>query len=103
MTIELNGTIKQINETKVVSDKFSQREFILVIDEDSKYPQAISVMANNEAIHKLDSVAVGQKVKAVVNVNGREWVKDGVSKYFNTLTLFKVEIFGVAKSNDEPF
>ena len=90
MTVELKGTVKAMFETKVVSEKFSQKEIVVTIDEGSKYPQPISIMANNEAIHKLDSIEVGDSVTAVVNINGREWVKDGVSKFFNTLTIFKI-------------
>ena len=48
-------------------------------------------MANNEAIHKLDSISVGDSVTAIVNINGREWTnKQNETKYFNTLTIFKI-------------
>lgn len=90
MTIELNGKIKAIFELKKVSEKFSQKEIVITIDAGGNYPQHVSVFANNDKINLLDSIAIDDEVIAVVNINGREWVKDGVSKFFNTLTIFKL-------------
>lgn len=92
MTIEIKGTVKVKDAVVQVSDKFSKQIFVITTEADSKYPQHISIEAQNDAISKLDSIGVGMQVKAVVNLNGREWTKDGVTKYFNTLTLFKIEV-----------
>lgn len=93
MTIEIKGTVKEMFATKVVSDKFQQREIAVTIEEGRKYPQHISVMANNDKIELLDSVEVGDSVTIVANVNGRLWTdKEGNNKYFNTLTIFKLNV-----------
>lgn len=93
MTIEIKGTVKEMFNTKQVSDKFAQREIAVIIDEGSKYPQPISIMANNDKIALLDSIEVGDIVTIVANLNGRIWVdKEGNNKYFNTLTIFKLNV-----------
>ena len=93
MTIEIKGTVKEMFTTKQVSEKFAQKEIAVTIDEGTKYPQHISVMANNDKIALLDSVNVGDSVTIVANVNGRIWAdKEGNNRYFNTLTIFKLNV-----------
>ena len=41
MSYELKGSVKVLNETVVISEKFKKREFVLT-DDSSQYPQDIS-------------------------------------------------------------
>jgi len=86
MTIEIKGTVKVLNATEQVTDKFAKREVVVTIDETSNYPQHISIQANNDKISLLDSVVVGDSVTIVANLNGRE----SKGRYYNSLTIFKL-------------
>ena len=86
MTIEIKGTVKVLNQTEQVTDKFAKREVVVTIDQGSNYPQHISIQANNDKISLLDSVEVGDSVTIVANLNGRE----SKGRYYNSLTIFKL-------------
>jgi hypothetical protein len=87
--MELKGTIRVINATKVVSEKFSSREF--VVETEEQYPQLISMQVTNTKCPVLDGYAVGEKVTASINLRGRKWTnKDGVDVYFNTIECWKI-------------
>lgn len=97
----LKGAVKLINEVKVISDKFSVREFV-VTTPDAKYPQDIIFQATNDKIAILDSIGVGQEVEVSYNLRGREFN----GRYYNTLDAWRVEATGVkpqAEQDDLPF
>lgn len=86
MTIEIKGTVKVLNATEQVTDKFAKKEVVLTIDAHTNYPQHISIQAINDKISLLDSVQVGDIVTIVANLNGRE----SKGRYYNSLTIFKL-------------
>ncbi len=86
---KIKGGIKLINDVKVISDKFSVREFVLTT-EDSKYPQDIMFQTVNDRMSMLDTVKRGDAVEVSFNVRGREFN----GKYYNTLDAWKVEVTG---------
>lgn len=88
MTIEIKGTVKVLNATEQVTDKFAKREVVVTIDAHTTYPQHISIQANNDKIALLDSVSVGDIVTIVANLNGRE----AKGRYYNSLTIFKLNV-----------
>ncbi len=88
MTIEIKGTVKEMFDTKQITEKFAQKEVIVTIDAHTTYPQHISVQANNDKISLLDSVEIGDSVTIVANLNGRE----AKGRYYNSLTIFKLNV-----------
>jgi hypothetical protein len=87
----IKGAIKLINPIKVISDKFSVREFV-VTTPDEKYPQDILFQTINDKMAVLESLGVGQQVEVSYNVRGREFN----GRYYNTLDAWKVQIIGQA-------
>ena len=85
----IKGAIKLINPIKVISDKFSVREFV-VTTPDAKYPQDILFQTVNDKMDVLESLGVGQQVEVSYNVRGREFN----GKYYNTLDAWKIEVTG---------
>ena len=93
---KLQGTLKIANETQVISEKFSKREFVIT-DENDKYPQDIQFQLTQDKCNLLDGVAVGSKLEVSFNLRGREWHSPaGETKYFNTLEAWKIEVIGQA-------
>ena len=83
----IKGAIKLINPIKVISDKFSVREFV-VTTPDAKYPQDILFQTVNDKMAVLESLGVGQQVEVSYNVRGREFN----GRYYNTLDAWKIEV-----------
>jgi hypothetical protein len=85
----IKGAIKLINPIKVISDKFSVREFV-VTTPDAKYPQDILFQTVNDKMAVLESLGAGQQVEVSYNVRGREFN----GRYYNTLDAWKVQVIG---------
>jgi hypothetical protein len=82
--MEVFGKVKQIGNTKVVSDKFKNRELIITTDE--QYPQHLSIEFIQDKCDLLDKIKVGDNVKVAINLRGREWTNpQGEVRYFNSL------------------
>ena len=88
---KLTGSVKMINATVQVSDRFSKREFV-VSDTSSQYPQDILFQATQDKCSLLDQVQVSDQIEVSFNLRGREWTSpQGEIKYFNTLEAWRIE------------
>ena len=87
--MEVKGNIKVINDTQVISDKFSKREFVVTTND--TYPQDILIQLTQDKCSLLDMFKVGQNVEVSINLRGREWTSPkGEVKYFNTIEGWKI-------------
>jgi hypothetical protein len=77
--------IKLINPVKVISDKFSVREFVITTAD--KYPQEVIFQTVNDKMDIIAPYGQGQEVTVSFNVRGREYN----GKYYNTLDAWKVQ------------
>ena len=90
---KLSGTLKVINPTQVVSDRFSKREF--VVETQDQYPQLISFQATQDKCALLDNFKANEQVEVSFNLRGREWTSpQGEVKYFNTIEAWRIERVG---------
>jgi len=82
--LTIKGAIKLINEVKVISDKFSVREFVVTTGD--KYPQDILFSTVNDKMDLIAPYQVGQQVEVSFNIRGKEFN----GRYYNTLDAWKV-------------
>jgi hypothetical protein len=96
--LTMKGAIKLINPIKVISDKFSVREFVITTP-DAKYPQEVIFQTVNDKMDIIAPYGQGQEVTVSFNVRGREYN----GKYYNTLDAWKVQGEATAPSvvNDQ--
>ncbi len=88
---QLKGRLKEVKETRQVSEKFSVREFVLT-DESSQYPQYIQFQATQDRCALLDGFKAGSEITVNFNIRGREWTSpQGDLKYFNSLDAWRIE------------
>lgn len=88
--MEIKGTIKRLDATIQVSDKYSKRE--LVVETEGQYPQPILIQFSQDKCAVLDGYNVGDVVEVGINLKGREWTSpQGEVKYFNTVEGWKIE------------
>jgi len=100
--MEITGKIKMIDETKTYGNNgFRKREVVITTEE--QYPQHILVEFVQDKTDLLNNYKVGQNVKISINLRGREWVNpQGETKYFNSITGWRVENAEQAVSQDMP-
>jgi hypothetical protein len=103
--LTIKGAIKLINPIKVISDKFSVREFVISTG-DAKYPQEIIFQTVNDKMDIIAPYGQGQEVTVSFNVRGREYN----GRYYNTLDAWKVQgevtapsVQPIDESDDLPF
>jgi hypothetical protein len=90
---KLTGTLKVINPTQVISDRFSKREF--VVETQDQYPQMIMFQATQDKCGLLDNFQMNEQVEVSFNLRGREWTSpQGEVKYFNTIEAWRIERVG---------
>lgn len=85
MSYEMEGVVKRISAEKVISDKFTCKEFILHVPGD--YPQDIKFQLSNKKLDLVNQSMVNQEIKVHFNIQGRG-TKTG---YWNNLTCWKIE------------
>lgn len=100
--MEIQGKIKMIDETKTYGNNgFRKREMVITTEE--QYPQHILVEFVQDKTDLLNNYQVGQNVKVSINLRGREWVNpQGETKYFNSITGWRIESAEQAVSGDMP-
>lgn len=99
---KLSGTVKLVNNTVQVSEKFSKREFV-VTDTSSMYPQDIMFQSTQDKCAMLDGINQGDQVEVSFNLRGREWTSpQGEVKYFNTLEAWRIEKVGAGAPQGMP-
>jgi len=85
--MQINGEIHSIKSTQQVSDNFSKREFILITDQLTPYPQHIKFEFTQSKCNLLDNYNDGDKVSVDFNLRGNLH-KDTA---FVTLQAWKIE------------
>ncbi len=100
--MEVQGTIKMIDETKTYGNNgFRKREMVITTEE--QYPQHILVEFVQDKTDLLNSYQPGQQVKVSINLRGREWVNpQGETKYFNSIQGWRIESLTGSASTDMP-
>lgn len=99
---KFTGTIKVIQDTQKISDKFQKREFV-VTDTTSMYPQDILFQATQDKCNILDQFHVNDNVEVSFNLRGREWTSpQGEVKYFNTIEAWRIEKQGQSQGMGMP-
>lgn len=89
--MEVQGTVKLINDTQTFgSNGFRKREIVVTTEE--QYPQHIMIEFVQDKTNLLDNFNIGQQVKISINLRGREWVNpQGETKYFNSIQGWRIE------------
>ncbi|MBS1568224.1 MAG: DUF3127 domain-containing protein [Bacteroidetes bacterium] len=94
-SVTINGTVKAVGKTQQISDKFSKRELVIT-ETGGQFPQHIPVEFTQGDTSMLDPFAPGDEVSVTCYVNGREWTRDGATKYFLSLKGNRIEKIGAA-------
>ncbi len=99
---KLTGTLKVLNPTVQVSEKFSKREFV-VTESSSMYPQDIQFQLTQDKCSMLDGFNINDQIDVSFNLRGREWTSpQGEVKYFNSLDAWRIDRAGANAGSGMP-
>lgn len=89
--MEINGTVKKVNDIQTFASGFQKREMILLTNE--TYPQPISIEFLKDKISLLDDLKLNDEVTVHINLRGSEFQpKDGGAvRYFNSIVGWKID------------
>ena len=88
--MKITGTLKVKNDTQVVSEAFSKREFVLTVV-DGAFSNDILIQLTKDKVTLINDINIGDLLEVDVNLKGKEWTSpSGEVKYFNTIEAWKV-------------
>ncbi|HLV23771.1 MAG TPA: DUF3127 domain-containing protein [Moheibacter sp.] len=91
--MEISGRIKKIFDEQTFGSGFRKKEIVITTQE--QYPQDILIEFTQDKIDLLKPLSIGEEVKIAINIRGREWINpEGVAKYFNSISGWRVEKLG---------
>lgn len=86
MSLQTTGTLHRVFPTKLKTDTFQAREFILEV-QDGNYPQLVKFQLVQDRCGLIDNYAEGQEITVHFDLRGREWE----GKYFTNLNAWRIE------------
>lgn len=97
----IKGKLTEKFNTQQVSDKFSKREFVIEVKEQSGngqiYIDHIKFQLTNQKCNLIDSTPLNSDVEISFNIKGKRYEKDGKVNFFTNLEAWKItEISGTA-------
>lgn len=94
MNNQIIGYVRDIQETKVISERFSVQA--VIIETDDKYPQTMPIQFVNDQINLVNKLNIGDKVECNININGREYTnkKTGEVGHFINLQCWSFNMLG---------
>ena len=92
MAYELEGSLKEIFETKTFAKGFTKREFVVTVASgpEDKWPQHIKLQCVKDRCATLDKFKAGERVKVAFDLRGSEYQ----GRYYTDLQAFKIESVG---------
>ena len=82
----IKGRLKLKTKEQIISDKFKKREFVITIDEKTKYPQDILLVLTQTKTDIVDQFNEGDIINCHINFKGREYN----GKYFTTIECWQI-------------
>lgn len=87
--MKVTGTLKVKKDTQVVSESFSKREFVLTVV-DGAFSNDILIQLTKDKVTLINDINIGDMLEVEVNLTGRGYEKDGITRYFNSLNCWKI-------------
>ena len=103
MNVTIKGVIKSISDKQQVSDKFCKQEMVITIDETTPYPKPVQVEFKQDKCDLTGKLNEGDNITVECNIDGREWVNNGVTKVFNSFPVWKITEHTPNVSNNNSF
>jgi len=101
--VTIKGEVKFVDEVREYGANGFRKHQVVVETGDGKWDNPIPVEFIKDSIEKSKDLQVGSRVSIEARVNGREWQgKDGATKWFTSITGFKVQVEGGSSDEIQP-
>lgn len=91
--MQITGKLYKKFDVQNITENFSKREFILLDDTNPNYPQYIKFELYNNSMSLIDNIEENSTIVVDFNIKGREYQKNGVTSYFNSLVAYSVKLY----------
>jgi hypothetical protein len=107
MGMEVSGKLYKIFDAQQVTERFRKREFVVLLEESSRFPQYVMFQLTHDRCENLDGFDEGDSVRVEFSLRGREWKSpQGEMRYFNSLDVWTISADGAGgggfRDDDEP-
>jgi len=103
MGLNASGKLYKIFDAQQVTPRFRKREFVVEIDDNSRYPQLVMFQLTGNRCEVIDDFAEGDNVDLDFSLRGREWTSpSGDVKYFSSLEVWEVAKVGGSRATKAP-
>ena len=100
----IRGTVHFVDEVREYGANGFRKHEVVINTGDEKWPNPIPVEFIKDSIENSTRLSVGQEVEIKCRVNGREWEKDGVIRYFVSVQGMEITFLTeAAETGDAPF
>jgi hypothetical protein len=91
--MQIKGVLEVIHDTVQVTDTFKRRGFVVAHRPREEYDhiEYISFELIQDKCGLLDHFNKGDTVSVYFNLKGRQYQKDDIIKYFNTLQAWRID------------
>jgi len=97
--VTIKGEVKFVDEVREYGANGFKKHQVVVETGDGRWDNPIPAEFIKDTIQKSKDLEVGNKVTIEARINGREWQgKDGVTKWFTSISGYKVEVEGSTSS-----
>lgn len=100
--MEITGKVVEISDIQSFSPKFSKRDVVLEYADNPMYPQYIKFQAVNDKATAMESISIGDTIKVQFNLRGNKVEKNGETKYFTNLDIWKFNVVEMATAAPAP-
>ena len=102
--LTIRGEVYQAGEVKEYGKNNFRKHEVVIKTGDDRFPNTIPVEFMKEAIDYSTALKVGQEVEIKCRLNGREWEKDGNTRYFVSVQGMEISFANEpAETGDSPF
>ena len=101
--VTIKGEIVFVDEVREYGANGFRKHQVVVETGDGKWANPGPVEFIKDTIEQSKGLKKGDKVSIDARINGREWQgKDGVTKWFTSISGYKIQSEGGAPPNNEP-
>ena len=101
--VTIKGEVKFVDEIREYGANGFKKHQVVVETGDGRWNNPIPVEFIKDSIQKSKDLEVGNKVTIEARINGREWQgKDGVTKWFTSISGYKVDVDGASDNAITP-
>lgn len=98
--VTIKGKVHKVGEVKEFGSNGFKKHEVVVESGYEKYPSYIPIEFTRDMIDVSKSLDEGNDIEVKCRVNGREWEKDGVTRYF--VSVQGLEVILPAETGDAP-